>query len=132
VDSGLARGRRRGTRGRSQEPGDRKKGIRSQEVEQGVRGPRTEQGVRNLDQDKSPTTLKLLRRRQKVILNGQASETASIIQGSCLGPTLAKCFSNTSHKGRNLLPEDKPLVSKFADDEKRCRVVNNEEQGERM
>ena len=71
-----------------------------------------------------------------MILNGQASKwhdvTASIIQGSCLGPTLAKCFSNTSHKGRNLLPEDKPLVSKFAYDEKRCRVVNNEEQGERM
>ena len=58
--------------------------------------------------------------------------TASITQGSCLGPTLAKCFSNTSHKGRNLLPEDKTLVSKIADDEKRCRVVNNADQGERM
>ena len=73
-------------------------------------------------------------RRQKVILNGQASKwhdvTASIVQGSCLGPTLAKCFSNNSHQGRNLLPLDKPLVSKFADDEKWCRVVKSEEQGE--
>ena len=88
-------------------------------------------GGESLDQGR-----KLLRRRQKVTLNGQSSEwhdvTASIIQGSCLGPTLAKCFSNTSHKGRNLLPEDKPLVSKFADDEKRCRIVKHEEQGERM
>ena len=58
--------------------------------------------------------------------------TASIVQGSCLGPTLAKCFSNTSHQGRNLLPLDKPLVSKFADDEKRCRVVKSVEQGDRM
>ena len=45
---------------------------------------------------------------------------------------MAKCFSNTSHQGRNLLFEDKPIVSKLADDEKRYRVVNNEEQGERM
>ena len=74
----------------------------------------------------------LLRRRQRVILNGKASKwhnvTASIVQGSVLGPILAKTFSNTSHKGRNLTIEDKPLVSKFADDEKRCRVVNNEQQ----
>ena len=27
---------------------------------------------------------------------------------------------------------DKPLLSKFADDEKRCRVVMNKEQGDRM
>ena len=68
-------------------------------------------------------------------LNGKASEwqdvTASIIQGSVLGPNLAKCFSNSSHQGRNLCREDKPIVSKFADDEKRCRVVNTEDQGDR-
>ena len=95
-----------------------------------------EQGSRRQEQEVAPAPLKLIRRRQKVILNGQASDwhdvTASIVQGSCLGPTLAKCFSNTSHQGRNLLPEDKPLVSKFADDEKRCRVVNQEVQCERM
>ena len=81
-------------------------------------------------------TKKAVRRRQRVILNGKASQwkevTASIIQGSCLGPTLAKCFSNNSHEGRILLPADKPLISKFADDEKRCRVVMNKEQGDRM
>ena len=31
-----------------------------------------------------------------------------------------------------MLAEDKPLISKFADDEKRCRVVMRREQGERM
>ena len=49
-----------------------------------------------------------------------------------MGPTLAKTFSNSSHQGRNLQAEDKPLVSKFADDEKRCRIVNTEEQKLRM
>ena len=71
-----------------------------------------------------------------MLLNGKASQwkevTASIIQGSTLGPTLAKCFSNSSHLGRNLPLEEKALVSKFADDEKRCRVVMNEDQGDRM
>ena len=78
----------------------------------------------------------LVRRRQRVILNVKASKwhqvTASIIQGSVLGPTLAKTFSNSSHQGRNLKVEDKPFVSKFADDEKRARVVNEEEQYIRM
>ena len=36
------------------------------------------------------------------------------------------------HEGRNLNEMDKPLVSKFADDEKRCRVVMSQEQGDRM
>ena len=71
-----------------------------------------------------------------MILNGKASEwhevTASIVQGSVLGPNLAKCFSNSSHQGRNLSKEDKPLVSKFADDEKRCRIIKTEAQGGRM
>ena len=71
-----------------------------------------------------------------MILYGQASDwhdvTASIVQGSVMGPTLAKCFSNSSHEGRNLNEMDKPLVSKFADDEKRCRVVMSQEQGDRM
>ena len=78
----------------------------------------------------------LVRRRQRVILNGKASKwhtvTASIIQGSCLGPSLAKTFSNSSHQGRNLQLEDQPFVSKFADDEKRARIVNNEDQGLRI
>ena len=114
-----------GAAGEPLEPGARRQehGGRSQE-----------QGQQEQQEQELP--LQLLRRRQKVILNGQSSEwhdvTASIIQGSCLGPTLAKCFSNTSHQGRNIQPEDKPLVSKFADDEKRCRIVNNEVQGKRM
>ena len=77
-----------------------------------------------------------LKSRQQVILNGKANkwheDTASIVQGSTLGPTLAKCFSNSSHEGRLLVEEDKPLISKFADDEKRCRVVMSQEQGDRM
>ena len=71
--------------------------------------------------------IQILRRRQRVILNGKASKwhqvTASIIQGSCLGPTLAKTFSNSSHQDRNLTPENKPLVSKFADDEKEQELL---------
>ena len=108
-------------------------GAESQE--QGAEGRRhkKEQGVFIQEQE---TPRKVVRRRQRVILNGKAIQwkevTASIIQGSCRGPSLAKCFSNTSHEGRNLLQVDKPLVSKFADDEKRCRVVMNKEQGERM
>ena len=65
-------------------------------------------------QEQETPTKKAVRRRQRVILNGKASQwkevTASIIQGSCLGPTLAKCFSNNSHEGRILLQADKPLI----------------------
>ena len=45
-----------------------------------------------------------------------------------MGPTLAKVFSNSSHLGRNIQQEDKPFVSKFADDEKTARIVNKKEQ----
>ena len=125
----------KGARGQEEEQGDRGQ-EEEREKEQGSRSQETGEGGRGLGQEKPPSPPKLLRRRQKVILNGQASKwndvTASIVQGSCLGPTLAKCFSNTSHQGRNLLPLDKPLVSKFADDEKRCRVVKSVEQGDRM
>ena len=62
----------------------------------------------------------------------EGSYSFFIIQGSTLGPTLAKCFSNSSHQGRNLPLEEKALVSKFADDEKRCRVVMNQDQGDTM
>ena len=98
----------------------------------------------NKEQDKEPgarskekeASQKSGRRRQRVILNGRASEwhdvTASIVQGSTLGPTLAKCFSNSSHEGRNVIESDKSLVSKFAVDEKRCRTVMSQEQGDRM
>ena len=103
-------------------------GARRQEEEQGAR-------IHYLEEPRSQD-LQLVRRRQRVILNGKASKwhlvTASIIQGSCLGPTLAKSFSNSSHQGRNLHKEDKPFVSKFADDEKRARIVNDEDQGQRM
>ena len=109
-------------------------GARRQEEQQGDKSQEKEQGARSQEQEEAAG--KPARRRQRVILNGKASEwqevTASIIQGSVLGPTLAKCFSNSSHQGRNLCEEDKPLVSKFADDEKRCRVVKTEDQGDRM
>ena len=92
-----------------------------------------EQGARAQGQEAPQKTG---RRRQRVILNGKASQwhdvTASIVQGSVMGPTLAKCFSNSSHEGRVLLELDKPLLSKFADDEIRCRVVMNQEQGDGM
>ena len=104
---------------------------RRQETEQGTLSQEKEQGARRQEQETAP-----VRRRQRVTLNGKASEwhevTASIIQGSVLGPNLAKCFSNSSHQGRNLQQEDKPFISKFADDEKRCRVVQDEVQGDRM
>ena len=123
-----------------------KEGARSQEKEQGAGAKNTGEGTiiqlparaRSTESGEVPRSKEpqLLRRRQRVILNGKASKwhpiTASIIQGSVLGPTLAKTFSNSSHQDRNLTVEDKPLVSKFADDEKRARVVNNEEQSKRM
>ena len=102
-------------------------------MEPGAGRQEKEQQDRIQEQEGAPAPV---RRRQRVIINGEASKwhevTASIIQGSVLGPTLAKCFSNSSHQGRNLTPEDKPLVSKLADGEKRGRVVKNEEQGKRM
>ena len=44
------------------------------EKEQGSRSQETGEGGRGLEQEKPPSPLKLLRRRQKVILNGQASK----------------------------------------------------------
>ena len=123
-----------GSRRQEQEPGARRRqdpgpGDRRQEKESGDRRQEQESGNRRQGQEQGARSQEQVpvRRRQRVILNGKASEwhevTASIIQGSTLGPTLAKCFSNSSHQGRNLQPEDKPFLSKFADDEKRCRVV---------
>lgn len=101
----------------------------------GAGGEMTEAGGEMTGAGQEPPK-KAVRRRQRVLLNGKASQwkevTASIIQGSTLGPTLAKCFSNSSHQGRNLPLEEKALVSKFADDEKRCRVVMNQDQGDTM
>ena len=111
--------------------------VTSQGVVEGARRQEITEGasIQELEGAKSQEH-QLVRRRQRVILNGKASKwhhvTASIIQGSVLGPTLAKTFSNSSHEGRDLQIEDKPLVSKFADDEKRCRIVNTEEQGIHM
>ena len=114
--------------GRSKDQGAQNQEVEHLEKRQEIE---KEQQVRRQE-----TPRKSVRRRQRVLLNGKASQwkevTASIIQGSTLGPTLAKCFSNSSHQGRNLLEEDKALVSKFADDEKRCRKVMNKDQGDRM
>ena len=110
-----------------------KPGARRQEVGQVAGSQERDQGAHIQEHEEATQPV---RRRKRVILNGEASEwqdvTASIIQGSALGPTLAKCFSNSSHEGRNLQQQDKPFLSKFADDEKRCRVVTNKDQGDMM
>ena len=116
-----------------QEQGTREQEQGAREQEQGAR--EQEEGSRSQGVDTQE--VQHIRRRQRVNLNGQASQwhkvTASIIQGSVLGPILAKCFSNSSQHGGNLQVEDKAfIVSKFADDEKRCRIVNNAEQGQMM
>ena len=73
-----------GAGGESQEGED----VRSQEKEQ------DKEQVARIQEQEAPQ--KAGRRRQQVILNGKASRwhdgTASIVQGSVLGPTLAKCF----------------------------------------
>ena len=83
-----------GAGGESQEGED----VRSQEKEQ------DKEQVARIQEQEAPQ--KAGRRKQQVILNGKASRwhdvTASIVQGSVLGPTLAKCFSNSSHEGRIL------------------------------
>ena len=105
-------------------------------LEQGARGRSQDKEQGATSKEEGARRKEPVRRRQRVILNGKASKwhqvTASIIQGSVLGPTLAKVFSNSSHLGRNIQQEDKPFLSKFADDEKRARIVNKEEQGLRM
>ena len=135
-----------GAGGEMVKTGDESHGALGQEKESGERSQEKKQetSAQDKEQEKEQgaeiqeqgAPLRARRRRQQVVLNGKASQwhevTASIVQGSCLGPTLAKCFSNTSHDGRSLEEADKPLLSKFADDEKRCRVVMNKEQGDRM
>ena len=116
-----------GPLGQEKEPGER---CQERGMESSGQNKEQEKGQGGENQEKE-ALLKTRRKRQRVVLNGKASRwhevTASIIQGSCLGPNLAKCFSNTSHVGRSLVAEDKLLVSKFADDEKRCQVVMRRE-----
>jgi len=57
---------------------------------------------------------------------------ASIIQGSGLGPRLAKIYGNSTNEMVKRTPEDRAREFKFADDEKRVRVVREQEQRTRM
>ena len=63
-------------------------------------------------------------RKQRVVLNGQASDwgdvVSSVVQGSCLGPCLFVIFINDI----DLAVDTLGFIIKFADDSKAGRVVN--------
>ena len=69
-------------------------------------------------------------RKQRVILNGQASDwgevVSSVVQGSCLGPCLFVIFINDI----DLAVDTVGFIIKFADDSKAGRVVDNQEDRE--
>ena len=69
-------------------------------------------------------------RKQRVILNGQASEwrdvLSSVVQGSCLGPCLFVIFINDI----DLAMDTISFIVKFADDSKAGRVVDSPEDRE--
>ena len=66
-------------------------------------------------------------RKQRVVLNGEASSwgdiCSGVVQGSCLGPTLFILFINDIDGAVDILNS---VMSKFADDTKWGRVVENE------
>ena len=72
-------------------------------------------------------------RKQRVVLNGEASEWADVLsgvpQGSVLGPTLFLIFINDIDKAVEVTSS---VLLKFADDTKVGRVVESEEQREEL
>ena len=67
-------------------------------------------------------------RKQRVVLNGQASSwgdiCSGVVQGSCLGPALFTMFINYIDCS---VDEPTSVLSKFADDTKWGKIVENEE-----
>jgi hypothetical protein len=78
----------------------------------------------------------LIGKLQQVLVLGKKSLAkevlASVVQGSSLGPRLAKIFGNTTNTDTKMKDIDHATEHKFADDEKRLRLAKEEEQRVRM
>ena len=70
----------------------------------------------------------LVGRKQRVVLNGEASSwgeiCSGVVQGSCLGPALFIIFINDLD---NVIDVQASVLSKFADDTKWGKIVENED-----